>query len=106
MSDSIPDLLGELRCGRYPYDFVRALTGEIAGANANRALMLEQMLKHERAGDVITAMLLAGGRFFLNEFAKAEPQAFERGLARLAEAGDAELDRIATYPADLFRRGN
>ncbi len=105
--DPIPDILAELRAGRFGYDFVRALVGN--GTNASdrrRTLDLLLGLQPDKvtpdvALEALTNLLIIGGRYMLDELndgpggQSVDIDLLDR-VRRLARArSDVERDGIA-----------
>lgn len=105
--EPIPDILAELRAGRFGYDFVRALVGNGTNASTRRRTLdlLLGLQPDNVAPDValeaLTNLLIIGGRHMLDEMdngpgGQVEHSALLDGVRRLAGArSDAERDNIA-----------
>ncbi len=101
--DPIPDVLAELRAGRFGYDFVRALTGEGTEAAGRRARVLTQILDGEDGAEAVTNLLLIGVRTVLNHIGAQAQQ--EQGGPTVAEVAtrlvDATPQQFEDYAVSL-----
>ena len=105
---TVPDILAAIRGGKYPYDFVQALTGTQSTNLPHRRRMLDRLLAHPEGADALLAMLTIGARqiidFIVNSDYKSD-QDVDRMVTRLAAAkDDLTLDGLAGNPSDIGRR--
>ncbi len=101
----IPDIRAALLEGRYPFEFIRDLQGQVA--SERRAWLIQEMLGSEEGRKALYVLIVAGTRKMLNGVAAVQPnaQGLQQRAARLAALldDDAGLDELAGNHAVLRR---
>lgn len=92
----VPDLLGELRGGRFPYEFARVIAGDpTSQRTAHYAL---QRLLGAGEAEAVANLILIGGRHVLGLYAQLSLSQQAAALEKLREMTPGERDEAATSP--------
>lgn len=103
---SVPDILAALRGGKYPYDFVQALTGTGTQRLARREV-LDLVLRSDEGGEALANILIVGGRHLLNILvdsytgSRDNPDTITALAKRIAGLKESDLDKYAAVPVNL-----
>lgn len=98
----IPDIRSALIEGRYAYDFVSDICGDLENEEPQRRLReVENMLAEPEGSKALYVLIIAGTRKMLDAVTKPTPgerpaAAQTAGLAARLD-NDSELDRLALY---------
>lgn len=106
--NTVPDLLGALRRGAYPHDFIRRVTGPLTEEpGRQRAVALERLLDADEGGAAaFEGLLVLGARLVLTElhqYGQNEQAAVAVAYRHLSQASEAETeDLIALITGGSF----
>lgn len=109
--EPIPDLLAELRAGRYPYDFIEEITGG-GESDLGRKVryVLRKVLATDAPGEAFTRVLVFSLQRTLLEMAQQEesrgfnsPTAADVALKRIMELTSERRLEFAAVPDALYR---
>lgn len=109
MTDEIIDISAAIKSGRYPYDFVQALTGPGSMQHSHRLKMLDAILATPNGPEALHNLLVAGARHFLDALFASyadkghNPEVVQRAVTKLAAASgnDLLLDDCSASPEGI-----